>query len=167
MKNSTRTKLGGRANLGLGRPTGALPGRRAHPSAWARTAWQPPGRTLFALLWLTSLLLSSAGCEDDGQVLENATITVGCASCIFEMEGALGCPFAAEIDGKHYMIQGRVPEGHESHAPDGICNMRRKAKVDGRLRDGKLITTRVELLPAAQVPDSPRFTPADVHNDTE
>ena len=117
--------------------------------------------------WLRScallVALSFFGCSKGGEALHNETITVGCARCVFEMEGAVGCPFAAEIDGKHYMIQGVVPEGHESHAPDGICNMRRKAVVDGRLRDGKLITTRLELLEAKEVPNQPRFTEDDIH----
>lgn len=128
----------------------------------ARAAYETPWlRLLYSVVLLYGSL---AACNaDEGRTLKDATVTVACASCVFQMEGAVGCPFAAEIEGEHYMIQGRVPEGHESHAPDGICNMRRQAKVDGHLRDGKLITTRLELLPATEVPQHPRFTTEDIH----
>lgn len=129
-------------------------------SATART-FVRRARIGLAATWLTWLLTACG--DSDGETLKDATVTVACANCVFHMEGAVGCPFAAEIDGKHFMIQGRVPEGHESHAPDGICNMPRRAKVDGQLRDGKLITTRMELLPATEVPEHPRFSADDIH----
>jgi len=117
--------------------------------------------SVLAALWVG---LSLTACESDSaQSLQGQLVTVGCARCQFHMEGAVGCPFAAEIDGQHYMIQGRIPESHLSHAPDGICNMTRQARVTGTLRDGKLITTELELLPATEIPDNPRFTPQDLH----
>jgi hypothetical protein len=79
------------------------------------------------------------------------------------MPEAEGCPWAAELDGRPYLMQGAVPQQHASHAPDGICNTTRKAVVDGVLRDGKLIVSRVELLPADHVPSKPQFGPDDVH----
>ena len=91
------------------------------------------------------------------------TLTVACGRCIFEMEGVEGCPWAAEIEGEHYLIRGPLPTDHSTHAPDGICNMHRKAVVDGELRDGELLVTRFELLPAEEVPAQPRFTPEDLH----
>lgn len=104
-----------------------------------------------------------SGCEPQGQTFERAAITVGCGRCMFHMPDAQGCPIAAEIEGEHYLIQGRVPEGHQNHAADGICNMTRQALVDGVIRDGKLITSRIELLPAQNVPTTPQFTAQDVH----
>lgn len=95
--------------------------------------------------------------------LEGRTLEVGCGRCIFHMPQVPGCPWAAELDGKHYLLQGAVPQDHHSHAPDGICNVSRQAVVDGVLRDGKLIVSRMELLPATHVPSAPNFTPADVH----
>lgn len=125
------------------------------------SAGRVTGRSTLALcLWG---LLVTACQQDQGQVLQDEVITVGCARCMFHMEGAVGCPFAAEIAGKHYPIQGHVPEAHQSHAADGICNMTRQARVSGRLKDGKLITTSLELLPATEIPTERRYTEEDVH----
>lgn len=107
--------------------------------------------------------LTAFGCAEDGQKIENATVKIGCGRCQFHMEEAQGCPFAAEIDGQHYLIQGRVPEDHQSHAQDGICNMVREAKVSGTVRDGKLITTQLDLLPAKNIPETRQYTEEDVH----
>jgi len=92
--------------------------------------------------------------EAPEKTLKNETITVGCGSCMFHMPEVQGCPFAAEIDGKHYLIQGRVPEDHDSHAKDGICLTTRKAVVDGVIRGDKLVTTRLELQPAEDLPSA-------------
>jgi hypothetical protein len=91
------------------------------------------------------------------------TLTVACGRCVFEMEGVEGCPWAVEIEGEHYLIRGRIPKDHNTHAPDGICNMTRKAVIDGELRDGELLVTRMELLPPEEVPAEPRFSPEDLH----
>ncbi|MBW2274964.1 MAG: hypothetical protein JRG96_16980 [Deltaproteobacteria bacterium] len=90
-------------------------------------------------------------------------LDVACGSCVFEMEGVQGCPWAAEIEGRHYLIRGPIPEDHSSHAPDGICNMTRQAVIEGELRGGELLATRMELLPPQGVPEEPRFGPADLH----
>jgi hypothetical protein len=94
---------------------------------------------------------------------EGDTLDVACGRCVFEMEGVQGCPWAAEIEGRHYLIRGPLPTDHSTHAPDGICNMTRQAVVDGELRDGELLATRFELLPPERVPEQPRFGPADEH----
>lgn len=120
-------------------------------------------RHVAPILALSLSLCAMLGCTDDGQKLENATVKIGCGRCQFHMAEAQGCPFAAEIDGQHYLIQGRVPEDHQSHAQDGICNMVREAKVSGTLRDGKLITTKLDLLPAQSVPETRQYTEEDVH----
>jgi hypothetical protein len=112
------------------------------------------------LLWLGC---TAAPGEPPEPRLEGRTLEVACGRCIFHMPQAQGCPWAAELDGKHYLLQGAVPQAHHSHAPDGICNVSRRAVVDGVLRNGKLIVSRMELLPATDVPSAPRFTPADVH----
>ena len=69
------------------------------------------------------------------------------------MEGVEGCPWAAEIDGVRYLVQGAVPQQHQSHAVDGICRMERQAVVDGVIRDEILVVSRMELLPAEGVPE--------------
>ena len=92
---------------------------------------------------------------DPGIPIENQVLKTACGSCIFKMKDAVNCPFAVEIDGKHYLVQGAVPQDHNSHMADGICNMAREARITGVLRDGKLIASSFELLPAEYVPDAP------------
>lgn len=112
--------------------------------------------------WIALLWIGCTAAPGEPR-LEHQTLQVGCGRCIFHMPEAKGCPWAAELDGKHYVMQGAVPQDHHSHDPDGICNVSRQAVVDGVLRDGKLIVSRMELLPADNVPSAPRYTPADTH----
>jgi hypothetical protein len=92
------------------------------------------------------------GCAEEVRSFEGERVTVGCGACIFEMENVHNCPWAAEIDGKHHLIVGEVPKGHDSHAAEGICSMRREAIVSGELRDGTLVVSSMELQPAVNVP---------------
>jgi hypothetical protein len=114
------------------------------------------------LVFLTALLLLACG-SGEVVLIEGQTVEVGCGRCIYEMKDVDGCPWAAQIDGRHYLLRGPVPMDHNSHEPDGICNMRRKAVIDGELRGELLMVSKMELLPAESVPEDPRFTPADEH----
>jgi len=106
------------------------------------------------LPWVLVLALTGPGCGGDAPIpIEGQTITVACGQCVFEMEGVEGCPWAAEIDGVRYLVQGAVPQQHQSHAVDGICRMERQAVVDGVIRDEILVVSRMELLPAEGVPE--------------
>lgn len=107
------------------------------------------------------------GCSStpEGPVLDDQLVTAACGRCIFGLPEAerLGCPWAVEVQGRRYLVQGEVPHGHQNHAPDGICNMPRKARVSGRVRGDRFIATRFALEPATDVPAAPRFTEDDVH----
>lgn len=118
------------------------------------------------LTWLVWLTLLMTGCADesDSVTITDREVTVACGRCVFAMEEAkVGCPWAVELDGKRYIIQGEVPQDHVNHAPDGICNMPRRAIVSGRVRGDRFISTKLELKPAQDVPTAPRFTPEDEH----
>ncbi len=113
---------------------------------------------------LCSVLLIATACgREPGIRIEGRELTVACGACIFEMEGVEGCPWAAEVDGEHFLMKGDFGHDHNSHMPDGICNMPRKARVWGELRGDALYVARFELLDAEGIPESPRFTPADIH----
>lgn len=118
--------------------------------------------SLFPAL-LAGLALVVMGCNaEPAIVLTQQTLTVGCGRCIFEMEGVEGCPWAAEIDGQHYLIRGALPD-HESHEADGICNMTRQAVVDGEIRGDELVVSSMVLVDADSIPETPRFAPEDQH----
>jgi hypothetical protein len=76
------------------------------------------------------------------------TITVACGKCVFNMD-VEGCPWAAEIDGTHYLVKGEVPseDDHDAHAADGMCRVPRKAVIHGQLRDGVLTVSKMKLIP--------------------
>lgn len=115
---------------------------------------------------LSLLTLLSLGCgPSNSDAIVGRRATVACGRCVFKMPQAQGCPFAIELEGKHYLMQGKLPVGHVNHAPDGICNVPRTAHVDGRIVGNHFIATRVDLEPLApeELPDKPRFTPADEH----
>ncbi len=116
------------------------------------------------LKWLLmALLFSVASCQSEPAiVLTQQTITVGCGRCIFDMEDVEGCPWAAEIDGSHYLMSGALPD-HNSHESDGICNMSREAVVDGEIRGEELVISKMVLMPAQGIPDKPRFAPDEQH----
>jgi hypothetical protein len=96
--------------------------------------------------------------------IDDRVVTVACGRCVFEMEGVEeGCPWAAEVDGVHYLVEGAVPHIHNSHTADGICNMPRQARVKGEIRGEVLYVSSVQLIEAENPPENPRFTPADIH----
>jgi len=117
-----------------------------------------------ALLCLLGLLGGGVGCHGKPEErIENRTVTVACARCVFHMPDVQGCPLAVEIDHKHYFVRGSVPMGLDAHAPDGTCNMPRKAVVDGEIHGDGFVATRLDMLPAENVPAHPKYTPADQH----
>jgi hypothetical protein len=116
------------------------------------------------LSWFILVAFFALGCFGDrGVELKSETLTVACATCIFHMPDTGGCVWAAKYKDKHFLVQGTLPFKHAMHAPDGMCNMERKAVVDGFLREGKLIASRFELLAAEKIPEKPTFTPEDIH----
>jgi hypothetical protein len=118
--------------------------------------------TILTLAMLALAFPLACGPEP-GIPIEGRELTVACASCIFEMPGVEGCPWAAEVDGRHYLLRGRVPQDHLSHEPDGICNMERRARIDGEIRGELLHVSQMTLLDAEDIPAKPRYSPEDAH----
>ena len=83
--------------------------------------------------------------------------------CQYGVIGTQGCYWAIQWNGEMAIVQGVVPEDHENHAPDGMCNIKRQAKVTGRIKSGQFYSQAFELLPAETVPDTPTYTPKDIH----
>ena len=76
------------------------------------------------------------------------TATIGCATCIFKMEGVTGCKLAVKIAGTPYLVSGSGIDDHgDAHAADGLCNAERQAAVTGEVRDDRFVAQRIELLP--------------------
>ena len=115
------------------------------------------------VLWSLSMLLVGPGCGDSPVEITNQELTVACGMCLFSMPDTRGCYWAVEIDEKHYTVSGVFPRDHQNHAPDGMCNVRRRAILDGTIRGQTFVASRFELQAASSVPEKPKFTPADLH----
>ncbi len=59
------------------------------------------------------------------------------------------CIWAVELEDTPYTVEGALPQDHDSHAHDGMCNMKREAVVSGEMKDGKFVATSFELVPVA------------------
>jgi hypothetical protein len=69
------------------------------------------------------------------------TVEVGCASCIYKMEGITDCTLAAKIDGKAVLVKGSDVDAHEA----GLCAAAKQAVVEGELLGQEFIATKVAL----------------------
>ncbi len=122
--------------------------------------------TFRLLLTIVFCLLAGCGTASNTPatvVLKGETVTVACGMCIYQMPNSNGCYWAAEIDGKNYVVQGNLPKDHENHAPDGMCNLSRKAIIDGTLEGKHIFAKRFKLLPPENIPTAPEYSPADIH----
>ncbi|MFT7518758.1 MAG: hypothetical protein ACI9MC_000890 [Kiritimatiellia bacterium] len=111
------------------------------------------------------LMLLMSACNTGTPVPEQE-IEVACGMCVYHMPQVSSCLWAANIDGKQYMVQStQLPKDHENHAPDGMCNMTRRARVAGTLRGDRFVAAKFQLLPAelSAVPESPTFEKDEEH----
>lgn len=97
-----------------------------------------------------STLTALTGCEPAGTEITDRTLEVGCGTCQLGQTTHPGCWWAAKIDGEVVPMRGEaIPSDaeHDGHAPDGMCNMMRRAVVSGRLHESHLAVTKLELAP--------------------
>lgn len=113
-------------------------------------------KRLVAVL-LAALLLpacqdsSSAEGSAEGTELVGQSVEAGCSMCLFGMDGAKACELAVKVDDKPYVVTGSTIFDHgDPHAEDGLCMTTRTAVVDGKIADGKLVATKVELEPQGE-----------------
>jgi hypothetical protein len=106
---------------------------------------RPRGSFALAVAALVALLCACSAPK--GVPITGRVLTVACAHCIFHMPDVKGCPWAAELDGHYHLLTGNLPSAHDSHAPDGICMMKRKARIDGELVNDVIRVAKLELLP--------------------
>jgi hypothetical protein len=69
-------------------------------------------------------------------------VEVGCAGCIYSVDGVEGCSvLAAKIDDRVVVASGEVGDIHG----DGLCMQARKAEVVGRIEGDKLVIVSMKL----------------------
>ena len=93
-----------------------------------------------------AMVAALAGCGGSGGIataaLADEMIEVGCGSCMYDMEGVKGCVTAANIDGTPYLVSGVKLKAHAV----GLCDMKKQAKVSGRVEGGKFVASALELV---------------------
>lgn len=78
---------------------------------------------------------------------EVKTVEAGCGECVLDL-GGKDCKLAVRFNGRSYFVEGTGIDDHgDAHADDGFCNMVRKAKVQGEVKEGKFVATYFKLLP--------------------
>lgn len=75
--------------------------------------------------------------------LANQQVEVGCAMCIFKMDGVQGCKLAAKVTGQPVLVSGSDVDAHTA----GLCSKSMQATISGKVEDGKLAAADIELLP--------------------
>lgn len=80
-------------------------------------------------------------------LFQDEIVEVACGECQFAMRGT-GCDLAVRHQGNSYFVVGSDIDDHgDAHAANGLCNMVRKAKVSGEIKDAKFHAQRLELVP--------------------
>ncbi len=91
----------------------------------------------------TEATIATATIEDNSQVV----MEVSCGKCKFGLPGK-SCDLAIKIKEKAYYVDGvSIDALGDAHGHDGLCNVIRKANVEGKLVDNRFIATSVKLLP--------------------
>jgi hypothetical protein len=84
------------------------------------------------------------------------TVEASCGQCKFGLKEK-GCDLAVRIDGKAYFVDGTSIDDHgDAHGSEGFCMAIRKADVQGKIKEGRFKATYFKVLPAAEVPSSPK-----------
>ena len=74
-------------------------------------------------------------------------VDAACGECLFGLPGK-GCDLAVRVDGRSYYVDGVDMDSlGDAHAKDGMCEVIRKAKVTGEVRNGRFMASTFELLP--------------------
>jgi hypothetical protein len=80
-------------------------------------------------------------------VLQDQVVEAACGECQFQMEGN-SCDLAIRVNGKSYFVDGaKLDEQGDPHGADGMCTVKRQAKVSGRIENGRFAATSFDLLP--------------------
>ncbi len=78
----------------------------------------------------------------------NQYVEASCGMCNFDQKNDRGCALAVRMDNKVYYVEGTTIKDHGNpHADDGFCNVVKKAKVSGEIKDGKFYASSFALVP--------------------
>ncbi len=96
---------------------------------------------------------SNSGRAPATRLLQDAIVDVACGECQFQKHGE-GCDLAIRYQGTAYFVVGSTIDDHgDAHAPRGLCNCVRKAKVTGEVKNGEFHAKKIELVSELQSQD--------------
>ena len=73
-------------------------------------------------------------------------VETACGECKFHLKGDV-CDLAIRVNGRAYFVDGTGIDDHgDAHAKDGFCNSIRKAKVTGKIVNGRFKSTSFKLI---------------------
>ncbi|MCA9242454.1 MAG: hypothetical protein KDA32_00755 [Phycisphaerales bacterium] len=97
------------------------------------------------------VLLLMTGCASTPRAVgrdKPRVVQAGCGMCVFHMKGEDECQLAVKIDGRPYLVVGTdIDDYGDAHAPDGLCNTSREARVSGEIRNDRFVAHTFELEP--------------------
>ncbi len=90
-----------------------------------------------------------AGCVNRPSTLvlrQPTVVEAACGECKLGLKGN-DCDLAIRINGHSYFVEGVNPDSlGDAHATNGICEIIRKARVTGQVKEGRFVATQFELL---------------------
>jgi hypothetical protein len=73
-------------------------------------------------------------------------VELSCGECQFGMKGT-DCDLAVRIDGVAYFVDGaHIDDFGDAHAKDGLCMCIKHARISGRVENGRLAATKIEVV---------------------
>ena len=92
-----------------------------------------------------SIFVLLFSCNTKEEINQNAEIS--CGQCQFKLE-ADGCDLAVKIDNKAYFVEGfGIDDFGDAHDENkGFCNVIRKGKISGKIKEGKFIASSIKLI---------------------
>lgn len=101
---------------------------------------------LFSFLCLSNAATAQEKKDSATSSQKPLMVEAACGQCRLGLPGK-GCDLAVRIDGRAYFVDGTgIDEHSDAHADDGFCKAVRKAKVQGRVVDGRFKATSFALL---------------------
>lgn len=107
-------------------------------------------KILFTVFLLTLASLSVQAQSKSGKKKQKGPqiVEASCGKCNFDLPGD-GCKLAVRIEDKAYYVTGSTLADHgDEHGDEGMCNVVRQAKVEGKVVLGVFKAKSFELLPS-------------------
>jgi len=101
----------------------------------------------FALIFMGFSAYAQEAASEKKNNPEPHIVEASCGQCNFGMKGG-GCSLAVKIDDKAYFVDGvNLHDVGDAHAADGMCNVVRKAEVEGSIVNDRFQASSFKLLP--------------------